>query len=324
MKPLRKSTGLTMLAIGLCIAAPAAVTAADFPAHPVKFIVPWNAGGGADKMVRLLGQALTERWSQPVLVENKPGADATLGIRSLVTGPADGYTIALIQTSHAVLPSVKKSMPYDLLRDIAPVSLIGEAASLIVINPKLPVQNVPDLIALSKKKSLNFGVPGLGGPGHLGGVMFNNMANIEATNIPYTGGAPTLIAVIRGDVDYMFTTLLTGMPLAKSGQVRPIAITSLERSPFFPDLPTVSESGLKGYELVSWYGVVTHAGAPKPVVEQLAKDIAAVLREPKMAAQLAADGIKVIAGGPDLFSNHLKAEVKKWSGIVKQANIQPE
>lgn len=319
-----RTVGSAALAAWFCAIATTPSTAADFPVRPVRFIVPWNAGGGADKMARLLSQALTERWGSPVVVENKPGADATLGIRSLSAAPPDGYTIALIQTSHAVLPSVKKSLPYDLLRDFAPVALIGEAASLIVVNPKLPVQTVQELIALSKKKSLNFGVPGLGGPGHLGGVMFNTMAGIDATNIPYTGGAPTLIAIIRGDVDFMFTTLLTGMPLAKSGQVRPIAITSLDRSPFFPELPTVSESGLKGYELVSWYGVITHAGTPKWVVDQLAKDINAVLKEPKMVSQLTAEGIKVIAGGPDKFAHHLASEVKKWSGIVKQANIQPE
>ena len=324
MKYSQKLCRVAALVAWLCVTAVAPVLAADFPTRPVRLIVSWNAGGGADSLARQLSRGLTERWGQAVVVENKPGADATIGIQALAMAPPDGYTIAIIITSHAVHPSVRKSLPYNLLQDFAPVTNVVEAPNLLVVNPKLNVHNVQELIALGKTKSLNFGAPGLGGPGHLGGVMFNAMAGTEAMHIPYSGGAPTLTAVVRGDVDFMFTTMLSGLPLAKSGQVRAIAITSAQRSPLAPELPTVSESGLKGFELVTWYGIITRAGTPKPIVDQLARDIDAVVKEPQLAKQLAAEGTQVIASGPDTFAPYLAAEVKKWAAIVKQANIQPE
>ena len=316
--------GLAAVATSLLATGASPVFAADFPVRPVKFVVSWTPGGGADSLARQLGRGLSERWNQPVIVENKPGADATIGVQSLLMAPADGYTIALIITSHAVHPSVRKALPYNLLQDFAAVTNVVEAPNLLVVNPQLPVRNVQELIALAKAKNLNYGAPGLGGPGHLGGVMFNAMAGINAAHIPYAGGAPTLMAVVRGDVDFMFTTMLSGMPLAKSGQVRAIAITSAERSPLMPELPTVSESGLKGFELVTWYGIIARAGTPKAIVDQLAIDIGAVVKEPKLAARLAAEGTQVIASGPEKFGPYLNSEVKKWAGIVKQANIQPE
>ena len=320
----RRSFAAASIAASLHAAWAAPAAAADFPNHPVRFIVSWSPGGGADTLARQLGKGLAERWGQPVVIENKPGADATLGIQSLKNAPPDGHAIALIITSHAVHPSVRKTLPYDLLRDFAAVTNVVEAPNLLVVNPKLDVRNVQELINLSKTRNLNYGAPGLGGPGHLGGVMFNALTGANATLIPYAGGSPTLMAVIRGDVDFMFTTMLSGMPLAKSGQVRAIAITSAERSPLAPDLPTVSESGLKGFELVTWYGIITRAGTPKAIVDQLARDIDAVAKEPKLAAQLAAEGTQIIASGPDRFAPYLDSEVKKWAAIVKQANIRPE
>ena len=324
MKLAQKICRVAAFGAWLCVTAAVPVQAADFPTRPVRLIVSWNTGGGADSLARQLSRGLTERWGQPVVVENKPGADATIGIQALAVAPPDGYTIAIIITSHAVHPSLRKSLPYNLLQDFAPVTNVVEAPNLLVVNPKLNVHNVQELIALGKTKSLNFGAPGLGGPGHLGGVMFNAMAGTDAMHIPYSGGAPTLTAVVRGDVDFMFTTMLSGLPLAKSGQVRAIAITSAQRSPLAPELPTVSESGLKGFELVTWYGIITRAGTPKAIVDQLARDIDAVVKEPKLATHLAAEGTQIIASGPDSFAPYLAAEVKKWAAIVKQANIQPE
>ena len=316
------TAALAVSVANLAITTPA--LAADFPNHPVKFVVSWNPGGGADALARQLSVGLAERWGQPVIVENKPGADATIGIQSLLQQPADGHTIALIITSHAVHPSVRKALPYNLLQDFAPVTNVVEAPNLLVVNPKLNVKNVQELIALGKTRPLNFAAPGLGGPGHLGGVMFNSMAGLNATHIPYSGGSPALMSVVRGDCDFMFTTMLSGLPLAKSGQLRAIAITSSQRSNLMPELPTVAEQGLKGFELVTWYAIVARAGTPKAIVEQLARDIDAVAKEPKLAAHLATEGTQVIATGPDKFAPYLASEVKKWAGIVKQANIQPE
>ena len=298
--------------------------AAGFPAKPVKLVVSWSPGGGADTLARQLAKGLSERWGEPVIVENKPGADATIGIQSMLNQPADGYTIGLIITSHAVHPSVRKVLRYDLLKDFVGVTNVVEAPNLLVVNAKLPVKNVQELIALGRTRPLNYAAPGLGGPGHLGGVMLNTLTGLNALHIPYPGGAPALMGVVRGDADFMFTTLLSGLPLAKSGQVRAIAVTSKRRSPLDPDLPTMAEAGIMNFELVTWYGIVARAGTPKPIVDKLAADINEVAREPKLAAHLASDGIQVIANGPDEFGPFLNAEVRKWAGIVKQGNIQPE
>ena len=298
--------------------------AAGFPAKPVKLVVSWSPGGGADTLARQLAKGLSERWGEPVIVENKPGADATIGIQSMLNQPADGYTIGLIITSHAVHPSLRKVLRYDLLKDFVGVTNVVEAPNLLVVNAKLPVKNVQELIALGRTRPLNYAAPGLGGPGHLGGVMLNTLTGLNALHIPYPGGAPALMGVVRGDADFMFTTLLSGLPLAKSGQVRAIAVTSKRRSPLDPDLPTMAEAGIMNFELVTWYGIVARAGTPKPIVDKLAADINEVAREPKLAAHLASDGIQVIANGPDEFGPFLNAEVRKWAGIVKQGNIQPE
>lgn len=314
----------TAVAAAMLGAVAGPVAAADFPLKPVKFVVSWSPGGGADALARQLAKGLSERWGQPVIVENKPGADATIGIQSMLGQPADGYTIGLIITSHAVHPSVRKALPYDLLRDFVAVTNVMEAPNLLVVNPKLSVKTVPELIALGKTRQLNFAAPGLGGPGHLGGVMFNSMAGLNALLIPYPGGAPALMGVIRGDADFMFTTMLSGLPHAKSGQVRAIAITSAQRSALEPDLPTVSESGLSGFELVTWYGIIAKAGTPKAIVDKLARDIDAVAKGPEVAAQLTAESARVIASGPDQFAPYLAAEVRKWGEIARQAHIEPQ
>lgn len=263
-----------------------------------------------------------------MVVENRPGADATLGIANLAMSPPDGYAIALIISSHAVHPSVRKALPYNLLRDLAPVTVAAEIPNLLLVRPDLPARNVQELIALAKSRSMNYGAPGLGGPGHLGGVMFNLMAGTNVMHIPYGGAAAVFTALLRGDVDFMFSTMfstmLSGMPLVKGGRMRALAITSAARSPLMPDLPTMSEAGLKGFELTTWYGIVARAGTPKPVIEQIASDIAAVLKTPEVAGKIAAEGSQVVASSPDQFSGFLSAEVKKWAEVVKHANIQPE
>lgn len=318
----RDFLGTAVAALLGTAALPAA--AADFPSRPVKFVVSWSPGGGADSLARQLSRGLAERWSQPVVVENKPGADATIGIQSMLQQPADGHTFGLIITSHAVHPSLRKSMPYDLLRDFVGVTNVLEAPNLLVVNAKLPVKNLEDLIALGRTRPLNYAAPGLGGPGHLGGVMFNTATGLNALHVPYPGGSPALMSVVRGDADFMFTTLLSGLPLAKAGQVRAIAITSRERSPLYPELPTMSEAGIRNFELVTWYAIIARAGTPKPIVDALAADINAVAKDPKLAAHFANEGVQVIASGPDRFGPYLTAEVRKWAEIVKAGNIQQQ
>ena len=299
------------------------ILAAEFPQRPVRFIVPYSPGGGADALVRIITRGLTARWSQPIVVDNRPGGDATIGVDMTAHSPPDGHTLVLIITSHAVHPSIKK-LPYDLIRDFAPVSNVLEGPAILVVNPSLKVSSVKELISLAKAREgqLNFGAPGLGGPGHLSGIMFNHQAGVKTTHIPYKGGLAVITALLSGEVDFMFATVLSGMPHVKSGRLKALAVTSAKRTAIIPDLPTMMESGLKNFESVTWYGVLTRAGTPAPVVEQIYSDILAVVRTPEVTQNLTSQGVQIVGMPPRQFAVYLQAEIKKWAEIAKQANMQ--
>lgn len=297
--------------------------AQEFPQRPVRFIVPYTPGGGADTLARIITRGLGERWNQPVVVDNRPGADATIGVNLTAQAPADGHTLVLIITSHAVHPSIKK-LPYDLMRDFAPVSNVLEGPAILVVNPELKVNSVKDLVALAKAHDgqLNFAAPGLGGPGHLSGIMFNQIAGVNTMHVPYKGGLPAITAVMGGEAHFMFTTALSGMPHVKSGKLKALAVTSAKRSPIAPELPTMIEGGLKGFESVTWYGILTRAGTPPRIVNKIHADIMAVVKAPEVARQLTSQGVTILGMGPREFSDHLASEIRKWSVIAKQANLQ--
>lgn len=300
-----------------------AAFAAEFPQRPVRFIVPYPPGGGADSLVRIITKGLATRWNQPIVVDNRPGGDATIGVLLTGQAPADGHTLVLIITSHAVHPSIKK-LPYDLVRDYAPVSNVLEGPAILVTNPALKVNSVKELISLAKARDgqLNFGAPGIGGPGHLSGIMFNSQAGVKTTHIPYKGASAVITGLLSGEVDFMFATVLSGMPHVKSGRVKALAVTSAKRSPIVPELPTMIESGLKDFESVTWYGVLARAGTPTPIVEKIHSDILAVVKTPEVTQTLSAQGVQIIGMPPQQFAAHIKSEIKKWGVVVKQANLQ--
>ncbi len=311
------------LAAGLAALTCAGATfAAAFPERPVRFIVPYPPGGGADALVRIITKGLASRWSQPVVVDNRPGGDATIGVHLAAQAPADGHTLVLIITSHAVHPSIKK-LPYDLLRDFAPVSSVLEGPAILIVNPALKVSSVKELISLAKAREgqLNFGAPGLGGPGHLSGVMFNYQAGVKTTHVPYKGAAAVITGLLSGEVDFMFATVLSGMPHVKSGRVKALAVTSAKRSPIVPELPTMMEAGLKNFESVTWYGVLTGAGTPAPIVQKIHSDILAVVKTPDVSQNLTSQGVEIVGNTPQQFAAQLRSEIKKWALIVKQANM---
>ena len=307
------------LALAAAICAHGAV-AADFPQRPVRFIVPYTPGGGADALARIITRGLGTRWSQPIVVDNRPGGDATIGVQLTAQAPADGHTMVLVITSHAVHPSIKK-LPYDLVRDFAPISNVLEGPAILVVHPSLKVNSVKDLIALAKAKDgqLNFAAPGLGGPGHLSGIMFNQIAGVRTTHVPYKGGLPAITAVLSGESDFMFATALSGMPHIKSGKLKALAVTSAKRSPIAPELPTLMEAGLKNFESVTWYGVLTRAGTPAPVVDRIYSDMMAVVKTPEATQQLTSQGVQIVGMNPKQFSAFLQSEVKKWALVVKHA-----
>ena len=301
----------------------AAAFAAEFPQRPVRFIVPYTPGGGADTLARIITRGLTTRWGQPIVIDNRPGGDATIGVDMTKHSPADGHTLVLIITSHAVHPSIKK-LPYDLIRDFAPVSNVLEGPAILVVKPTLKANSVSELISLAKAREgqLNFGAPGIGGPGHLSGIMFNHLAGVKTTLIPYKGGLPAITALIGGEVDFMFATVLSGMPHVKSGRLRALAVTSAKRSSSVSDLPTMIEAGLKNFESVTWYGVLARAGTPAALVERIHSDILAVVKTPEVTQTLTSQGVDIVGMPPKQFSVYLQSEIRKWAAIAKQANMQ--
>lgn len=300
-----------------------AAFAAEFPQRPVRFIVPYPPGGGADTLVRIIAKGLAARWSQPIVVDNRPGGDATIGVHLTAQAPADGHTLVMIITAHAVHPSLRK-LPYDLVRDLAPVINVLEGPAILVVTPALKVSSVKELISLAKAREgkLNFGAPGIGGPGHLSGVMFNHLADVRTTHVPYKGGSAVITGLLSGEVDFMFATILSGLPHVKSGKLKALAVTSAKRSSMVPELPTMIESGLKNFESVTWYGVLTRAGTPAPIVDNIYADILAVVNTPEVTQNLTSQGVQIVGMNPQQFAVHLQSEIKKWAAIVKQANMQ--
>lgn len=300
-----------------------AASAAEFPARPVRFIVPYPPGGGADTLARIVTKGLSVRWNQPVVVDNRPGADATIGVHLTAQSPPDGHTLVLIITSHAVHPALRK-LPYDLERDLAPVSNVLEGPAVLVVHPGLKVNSVNELIALAKAREgkLNFGAPGIGGPGHLSGIMFNHLAGVRTTHIPYKGASAVITALVGGEVQFMFATVLSGMPHVASGRLKALAVTSAKRSAIVPELPTMMEAGLDTFESVTWYGIVTRAGTPATVLDKIYTDIMAVVKTPDVTKQLMSQGVQIVGMNPVQFATHLRAEIKKWALVAKQANMQ--
>ena len=313
----------SLVAVALLAGHAAAAFAAEFPQRPVRFIVPYTPGGGADTLARIITRGLTTRWGQPIVIDNRPGGDATIGVDMTKHSPADGHTLVLIITSHAVHPSIKK-LPYDLIRDFAPVSNVLEGPAILVVKPTLKANSVSELISLAKAREgqLNFGAPGIGGPGHLSGIMFNHLAGVKTTLIPSKGGLPAITALIGGEVDFMFATVLSGMPHVKSGRLRALAVTSAKRSSSVSDLPTMIEAGLKNFESVTWYGVLARAGTPAALVERIHSDILAVVKTPEVTQTLTSQGVDIVGMPPKQFSVYLQSEIRKWAAIAKQANMQ--
>ena len=300
--------------------------AQSYPNHTVRLIVPYTAGGGTDVLARVIAKGLTVKWNVPVVVDNRPGGDATIGIDLAAHAKPDGYTLAMTVTTHAVQASLKPSLPYDLLRDFSAVTEIAEVPSILLSSTASGLTSVPQLIERAKRdpQKLNFAGTGTGGPAHLAGELFNTLAGIRTTHVPYKGGSQALTDVIGGQVDFMFSTIFAALPAIQGGRVKALAVTTAKRINALPDLPTVAEAGVPGYKFVTWYGVVTRKETPKDVVDKIAADIREALNAPEAAQTLAKEGANVIASTPEDFAAYLNAEVVQWTKVVRQAGIKAE
>ena len=299
--------------------------AQDFPSKPIRVIVPYAAGGGADILARLVGQQLTARLKQPVVVENRGGASNTIGMQVVATAPKDGYTLGLATPVFVMTPSLMKTHPYDPLKDLAPVGMIGNTPMVLVVHPSVPAKTTKEFIALAKANpgSLNFASLGSATTQGLAAIMFNFMTGIQAVEVPYKGSAPGVTDLLGGNVQFMFNALPSMLHHVHSGKLRALGTTGAKRAPSLPDMPTIRET-VPGYEVVTWYSFVTAAGTPQPAIDRLSKEIAAIVDTPAVQEKLRDQGLEPDSMTPDELGNLFKSETAKWAKVIKDAKIQPE
>jgi len=309
------------LLIPLC----ASAYAADYPQRPIRLIVPFAAGGGLEITARSIGQKLTEKRGQSIVIDNRPGAATIVGSEIAAKASPDGYTLLMITTTFAINPSLYGKLPYDPVREFAPVTQINSVPNILVVNPSIPAHTVRELIALAKAKpgQLNYASAGSGTSPHLAAELFKTMAGIEMTHIPYKGIPPAVTDVIAGRVTMLMTTTISAAPHVKSGRLRALAITSPKRLAAMPEVPAIGET-VPGYEADAFQGMVAPAGVPREIVRQLADDIAAIVRLPDIRERIIADGAEPIGSTPEAFSVFLKKEMLKWGKVVKESGARPD
>ncbi len=310
------------------LAAPALVCAQivdSYPTKPIRLLVGFPPGGSTDILSRQVGLRLAAALGQQVVIDNRAGAAGNLASELVAKGTPDGYTLLMATvSSHGINPGLYKQVPYDAVKDYAPVTLVASYPLILAVNPAVPVKNVKDLIALAKAKpgTVRFGSSGNGSPGHLSGEIFKGMAAVDLVHVPYKGGAPSTIAVLSGEVQVTFATLPGAMPHIKSGKLNGPAVTTAKRSPALPDVPTIAESGLPGFDVSSWAGLMAPAGTPKGVVQKLNAAIVKVLADPDMRERLAGEGAEPVGNSPEQFAAFVKIELTKWARAIKQAGAQ--
>lgn len=302
------------------LAAPGIAFAQSWPSKTAKIVVPYPPGGPTDIVARLVGQKLSERFSQSFVIENKAGAGGNLGAEVVAHSPPDGYTLLVGTTAHAINPSIFKELKYDIIKDFAPVALFTLMPLVLVVNPEVPAKNVAEFIALAKKPGSNlaYASSGNGQSTHLAAELFKSMTGAKMIHVPYKGSAPALTDLAGGQVAAMFDTMLSAMPQVKSGRLRALGVTSARRSEAAPDVPTIAET-VPGYEATAWNGLLAPAGTDKEVVVELNRAVNEILRSPEVAQRLAADGVEGGSQSPAEFAAFIQAEVEKWAAVAKSS-----
>lgn len=299
--------------------------AADYPAKPIRVIVPFAPGGGLDITTRLIGQKLTEKWGQNIVVDTRPGAATVVGTQVAAQAPADGYTLLMITTTFAINPGLRKNLPYDPLKDFTPITQLNAQPNIVLVNPSSPVKSVKDLIALAKSKpgELTFATPGAGSAPHLTAEMFKRMAGVDMIHVPYKGIPPAVTDVIGGRVAMLFTTTISAAPHVNSGKLRALAVTSGSRLPSMADVPTIGET-IAGYRAEAFQGVIAPAGVPRPVIEKLGAEIAAIVKSKEISDRFARDGAVAVGSSPKEFSAFIRDETAKWKKVIADAGLKPD
>jgi len=318
---------MRFLVCALLLVMPGAAPAQGYPAKTIRMIVPFPAGGATDIVGRLIAQKLTESWGHPVIVDNRGGAGGTIGSDVAAKAPPDGYTI-LVGTSstHAIAPSLYPKLSYDPVRDFAPVTLIASATILLAVHPSLPAKNTRELIALAKRQpnALSFASSGNGGISHLVGEHFKSVGGIQMLHVPYKGDTPALVDLVSGQVHLMFGTAVSFLPYVKAGRLNALAVTNPKRSPIVPNVPTVAESGLPGFEALQWFGIFAPAGTPRDIVTRLSGEIVKIVRLPDIRERMTSLGAEVVGSTPEQLATFVKADTAKWARVVKQSGAKIE
>jgi tripartite-type tricarboxylate transporter receptor subunit TctC len=300
--------------------------AQSYPSKPVRVVVPYPPGGSTDIVARVIGEQLSQSMGQRFVVDNRPGAGGNIGMQLAAGAEPDGYTVVVGTTAHAINMTLFKDLPYDTVKDFEPIALLTEIPLILVVNPAVEAQSVADLIALAKERpgTLNVASSGNGQSTHLAAEMFNAMAGIKLTHVPYKGSAPAITDVMAGHVQLMFDTVMSALPHVQAGKLRALAVSSAERAPVAPDVPTIAEAALPGYEAIAWNGLFAPAGTPRAIIDQLNAEVVKALQSEKVKEQLASLGATTRPTMPNEFSTYVRDEVSKWAKVVKESGATVE
>jgi tripartite-type tricarboxylate transporter receptor subunit TctC len=313
------------VAVFACVAVSGGVCAQAYPSKPIRWIVPFPPGGGTDVISRTLAQKLTESWGQQVIADNRPGSGGTIGLAAAAKLPADGYNIVLGQLANvAIAPALYAKLPYDPVKDFTPVTLALKSPLILVAHPSFPAKNVKELIAVAKAKpdSVTFGSPGNGTTGHLGTEIIKTAGRVKMTHIPYKGASPAFTGLLGGEIAVYMSSIQPAIPMLKAGRVKALGVTSAKRIAGLPDVPTISETGLPGYEVTNWYGVMVPAGVPKDVLAKLHGELARILKLPDVQQRFQAEGGDTTPDTPEQFAAFIKTEIAKWDKAVRESGAK--
>jgi tripartite-type tricarboxylate transporter receptor subunit TctC len=317
---------LFALAALLLVSSSCLPAAAAYPDRPIRIVVPFAPGGGTDVVARTLAQEMARDLGASIVIENKPGAGTIIGTQAVATSDPDGYTLLMGTFANAVNPSLKAKLPYDPHRDFAPVALIARSFNIVVVNPKSPYRSIADLIAAAKAEpeKLSYGTYGTGTSAHLAGELFKNLARVNLTTVPYKGAAPAITDLIGGQIQVMFTTVASAAALIQGGQLRALAVTSVQRSPAFPDVPTVAEAGVPGYSAESWYGLFAPARTPPEVIARLNKSAAIAVQSEAFRKLGVNEGLVMVARPSEELDRYFRGEEERWRKVIQDAGITAE
>jgi tripartite-type tricarboxylate transporter receptor subunit TctC len=318
------AAALTLVASSALAAAPEG-PAATYPDKPIRIIVAYTPAGATDILARAVGQKMTEAWGQSVIVENRPGANGNIGTEVAAKATPDGYTLLMVTAgTHGVNPGLYRKLPWDAVRDFAPVSLVAMVPNIMVVNPALPVKSVNEFIAYAKANpgKLSYGSPGLGSTAHMSVELFKTMTGTDMLHVPYKGSAGVMQDVIAGQIAVTIDNMPVYLPQVKAGKLRALAVSPAKRSPAVPDLPTIAEAGVPGYDATAWFGLVAPAGVPRPIVAKLAAETQRILRLPDVAERLSGLGAEPVGSSPDQFAAFIKAEIAKWKKVIQDAKVE--